>query len=102
MRPASYKPPRQAPLKIVQRFTSSGDDHLLSEIREHAGRGAMVRVCRWRQPFFSIVQNGNQFLVLPSQGSPVGTFENIAAAVVAGDKSIQAIDYDDFDPKGAA
>ena len=104
-RRAPCRPPRRAPLKILQRFTPKGDDHLLSEIQHFAKRGCMVRVCRWRMPFFHIVQNGTQFLVLPGQGSPIGTFENIVAAVSAGDEHVEGSDEDDFDgldPRGAA
>ena len=105
-RRAPYQPPKVAPLKIIQRFTPLGFDHLLSEVREAAERGQRVRVCRWRMPFFYIVRNGPLFLTLPAEGSPIGSFESVAAAIMAGDRHAEADDGRDLghddQPNGAA
>ncbi len=79
-------------------------------IREHAGLGERVRVRRDGFTFFDIVENGDAFLVLSSMvdAAPIGTFGDLAAAILAGDRHVEMVRrgefdaQDDLDPRGAA
>ncbi len=97
----SYKP--RARLHVVHRnpLAAFPSDSLLSQVREHTEAGEMVRVCRYGHGFYHLVQNGTLFLALPAEGSPIGTYENVAAALLAGDRHV-GIDFPPFSPRGAA
>ncbi len=99
------------PLKFLWRHTPRGDDYLFGAIREHCTRGGEMRVQRYGAAPYSIVQNGDLWLARPIEGSPIGSFQNIAAAVMAADRYMDAADgvrpkvpaeVGGDDPKGAA
>ncbi len=79
-------------LKFLWRHTPKGDDHLFSDIREHCMRGGEVRIQRYGSRPYSIVLNDTLWLARPLGGSPIGSFENIAAAVFAADRYVDAAD----------
>ena len=98
--------PRYAPrprMHIVHRnpLAAFPSDSLLSQVREHTEAGEMVRVCRYGHGFYNVVKNHRAFLVLSAEGDAVGTFEDIASAVLAGDKHVGG-DFPPSSPRGAA
>ena len=95
----------RAPVAHVWGSPARDTDNMLSEIREHAQRGRRVHVMRAGSSGFEIVLNGSQFLVRAREGDVVGTFDNIMAGVIAGDRHLDHRDEDDFgddEPKGVA
>ena len=74
------------PLKFVWRHVPKGDDHLFGVIRAHCTRGGEVRVQRYGSHPYSIVLNGTLWLARPLVGDPIGSFGNIAAAVMGADR----------------
>ncbi len=87
-------------LKFLWRHTPKGDDYLFGAIREHCTRGGEIRVQRFGTAPYSIVLNGDLWLARPIDGSPIGSFENIAAAVMAADRYMDAADG--IPPRGRA
>ncbi len=77
-------------LKFLWRHTPKGDDHLFSAIREHCQRGGEVRLQRFGCKPYSIVLNGTLWFARPVVGDPIGSFENIAAAVMIADRHMDA------------
>lgn len=104
----------RARLYLIPRGLMGGlpSDELLMQVREHTDLGERVRLQRHGFRAYDVVKNGSEFLVLPVIGrlTPIGTFGNIAAAILAGDAYVEAVrrcDYDveddeGFDPRGAA
>lgn len=74
------------PLKYLWRHTPRGDDYLFGAIREHCTRGGEARVQRYGVAPYSIVLNDRLWLARPIDGSPIGSFDCIAAAVIAADR----------------
>ncbi len=96
----------RARLHVVHRnpLAAFPSDSLLSQVREHSEAGEMVRVCRYAHGFYSVVKNDRLFLVLSAEGAALGTFDNVAAALLAGDRHVEflpRVNGDDF-PRGAA
>ena len=103
----------RARVHIVPRGLIGGlpSNALLSQVREHAELGERVRLHRYGYRAFDVVRNGDRWLVLPVVGrsTPIGTFDNVWAALAAGDAYVEAVrrgeydaeDGDDFHP-GAA
>ncbi|WP_237482655.1 hypothetical protein [Lichenibacterium dinghuense] len=110
--PPSGRIPR-ARVHIVPRGLIGGlpSNALLSQVREHTELGERVRLHRFGYRAFDVVRNGDRWLVLPVVGrsTPIGTFDNVWAALAAGDAYIEAVrrgefdeESDDGDPRGAA
>ncbi len=98
-------------LKFLWRHTPKGDDRLFSDIREHCTRGGEVRIQRYGSKPYSIVLNDTLWLARPLVGEPIGSFENIAAAVMTADRHMDAVadaraqreaDFGGDDPGSAA
>ena len=80
-------------------------------VREHADLGERVRVRRDGHTYYDLVRNGGAFLVLSSMvdAEPIGTFDDVSAAILAGDRRVEAVRRGEFDaednggwPRGAA
>ncbi len=98
------------PERVLQRFTPRGDSALLREIEEATSLGIAAVVRRGREAGFSIVRNDTYFLVRPHPlwgRSPIGTYQDVIAALWAGDRWVAGSPEDDIqdgddEPRGAA
>ena len=100
-RPRSLRK-RQAPSHHVWRSQTRNDEQLLSEVREHCLRGAIVHVVRVNGDTFQIIENGTRFLVRCAGGEPLATCDTVFEAVAAGDNWVQRDSEEDDVPGGAA
>ncbi len=98
--PSPGRIPR-ARLHLVARGLIGGfpSDELLTQVREHADLGERVRLHRHGFRAYDVVQNDTAFLVLPVVGrlTPIGTFGNVCAALMAGGSYVEAVRRGEYD-----
>lgn len=100
-----YRMPR-IPTRLVWNSPSRSPALMLTEIRNHADRGAIVSVLRVGGSSFQIIRNGARYFVRSADGDPLATVDTVLEAMMAGDAWLDRPppedDPSDFLPRGAA